>query len=206
MFHLLAKHSKLIILWGVLLGVVAGGASLLFPKQYSAESKVLVISRDRAGVDPYTQAKSAERIGESLAAVMQETDFYTKVMESNLPFNRARWQKFAPDQEYKRRKQWERDVQPEVIYNTSLLNIKVYSDTRDDAKNFATAVANTITSRAYEYVGGDVQLKEVSSPLVSRWSARPNSAVNGAVGFVVGILLASMWVARYKKHHVFGGI
>ena len=63
MFHLVAKNIKMVFLWALVLGLVSGIVSLLFPKQYSADSRVLIISRDRTGGDPYTQAKSAERIG-----------------------------------------------------------------------------------------------------------------------------------------------
>ena len=81
MFHLFFKHSKIIFGWGLLVALLSLGVSLLLPHYYSAESRVIIISRDRSGIDPYTQAKSAERIGENLAQVMGTTDFYAKVVE-----------------------------------------------------------------------------------------------------------------------------
>jgi len=202
MFHLVAKNIKMIFVWAVVLGLASGLVSLLFPKQYSAESQVLIISRDRTGVDPYTQAKSAERIGENLAQVMNTSDFYGKVMEStDVPFNKDRWQALA---ERDRRKAWQKDVQSAMVYNSSMLKITVYSDTKDDATAFANAITQTLVSRGWEYVGGDVALKEVSTPLVSRFIARPNLLVNTAAGFLIGGLLAVLWITRYKRHHLFG--
>jgi hypothetical protein len=82
MAHLFSYYFRNILIWGILMMIVFTGVSLLFPRQYSAESKVLLISRDRSGVDPYTQAKSAERIGADLAQVMPTVDFYSKGLES----------------------------------------------------------------------------------------------------------------------------
>lgn len=200
--HVLLKNSRLIFIWGMIFALLAGGVSLLFPKQYSAESQVLVISRDRSGVDPYTQVKSAERIGENMAQVMGTTDFYGKVMElTSVPFNKEYWQGLADRDQ---RKQWKKDVQASVVYGTGLLNITVYGNTSDEAKNFSDAVTQTLVARGWEYIGGDVALKTVNNPLVSRWPARPNIILNVGIGFAAGVLLAALWVVRYKKHIVFG--
>ena len=130
MINLLSKHLKLILVWGVLVGALSGGISLLFPHYYSADSQVLVISRDRNGVDPYTQAKSAERIGESLAEVMKSSDFYDKVFAvPNATFDQSRWSNLK---ERDRRKQWEKDVRAQMVYNTSILQLTVYSPTPAD--------------------------------------------------------------------------
>ncbi len=170
MWHLVKKHLKLIIFWGVALALLSGLVSLFFPRQYSAISQVLIISRDRSGVDPYTQVKSAERIGENLAQIMQTTDFYNKVMESPAAsFDRQKWQNLTDRQ---RRKQWVKNVQGAMVYGTSLLQTTVYSYTPDDALALAGAVNGVLTSRGWEYVGGDIAIKAVNDPLVSRLPAR----------------------------------
>ncbi len=201
MFHLIREHWKLLFVWGLLVAALAGGASLFFPTYYSAVSQVLIISRNRDGVDPYTQAKSAERIGGDLAQVMLTTDFYSKVMDNTtVAFDRDRFKNLS---ERNQRKQWQRDVKPEVVYSTSLMRVTVYSRTPDDAANFARAVSQTLTSRGWEYVGGDVALKEVDSPLVSRFPARPNYVFNVVLGFCIGVFLSGIWVMKYKKHALF---
>ncbi|MBU0545951.1 hypothetical protein KKA13_01720 [Patescibacteria group bacterium] len=168
---------------------------------YSAESQVLLISRSIAGVDPYTQAKAAERIGENLVQVMNTVDFYNKVMESNtVDFDRARWQNTS---ERNRRKQWQKDVVGEVVYGTSLLKLTAYARTQSDAQNFSQAITDTLVSRGWEYVGGDVTIKIVSTPLVSRLPARPNYVINAIAGFALGVLLSAWYVSRHKKG-VFG--
>lgn len=203
MLELLAKHLKLIISWGVVFALLSLLVSVFFPPYYSATTQVLIISRDRSGVDPYTQVKSAERIGENLAQVMRTTDFFNKVMSSGTAtFDKTRWQNLT---DRKLRKQWQRDVEGTMAYGSSLLNIKTYSRTSDDAKALAAAVTETVSSRGWEYVGGDVAIKIVNDPLASRWPTRPNYLMNAAVGFVLGLLLSCWWVLRYKKH-LFGKI
>jgi len=197
MLHLLRKHLKIIIVWGVIFAMLSLVVSLLFPSQYSASSQVLIITRDKTGVDPYTQIKSSERIGENLAQVMKTTDFYNKVMENtNVVFDKTRWQNLSDRDQ---RKNWKKDVQGSMVYGTGLLNITVYSGNQDDARAFSDAVTQTVTTRGWEYIGGDVTVKPVNNALVSRLPDRPNYLANTIIGFVLGVLLASWWTARYKR-------
>lgn len=200
MIAVLQRHVTLLMVWGIFFAVIAGSASFLFPLQYSAVSQILIISRDRSGVDPYTQAKSAERIGENLAEVIKTSDFFGKVMSSNVNFDKQSWTGLS---ERDQRKKWRRDVKPESVYGTSLLRITVYALSPDGVKNFNNAVAQTLAARGNEYIGGDVVLKQVDDPLVSRFPTRPNVIVNVLAGFVVGILLSALWILKYKKHTSF---
>jgi capsular polysaccharide biosynthesis protein len=198
MYHALQKHIKLIIVWGIIFAIISAGVSFLFPVQYSADSQVLIISRDRTGVDPYTQAKSAQQIGGNLAQVMKTKDFYDKVMAAaSYNFNRAAWQNLDDRQQ---RKKWAKDVQASMVYGTGIMNIKVYSYNQDEVTNLSSVITQTIASQGWEYLGGDVAIKVVSSPLVSRFPARPNYFLNGGIGFLIGILIAGLWVVRYKRH------
>jgi capsular polysaccharide biosynthesis protein len=198
MYHALRKHLKLILLWGIIFLLASAGISLLFPRYYSADSQILIISRDRTGVDPYTQAKSAQQIGGNLASVMNTKDFYDKVMSANAyPFDRNVWNQLNDRQQ---RKKWAKDVQATMVYGTGIMNIKVYSYSQDEAVNLSNAISQTVASQGWEYLGGDVAIKVVSAPLVSRWPTRPNILLNSGIGFAVGFLISALWVARYKKH------
>ena len=202
MFHLLEKHAKLIFAWGFIFAVLSAGISFFFPKQYLATSQVLIISRDRAGVEPYTQARSAERIGANLAQVMKTTDFYNKVMSSNAySFDRSKWQNLSDREQ---RKKWVKDVQANMVYGASLMSINAYSYSQAEAVNLANAITQTLAAQGWEYLGGDVAIKVVSNPLASRWIGRPNFLINAVVGLLVGILISGLWVLRYKQRHLFG--
>ncbi len=195
-WHSLSKYSKIIFLWGILLALITGVVSMVWPKQYSASSQILIISRDRTGIDPYTQAKSAERIGDNLAQVIKTTDFYQKVFESaNAGFDRTRWQSLD---DRRQRKQWQKDVKASMVYNSGLMNIVTYSTDPKDAVALSQAVVDTVVTRGWEYVGGDVALKIVNTPLASRFPVRPNIVLNVGLSFVLGILISSLWVIRYR--------
>lgn len=197
MFEMLFRHSKLILVWGVLIAILSGAVSLLFPWRYSAQSQVLIISRDRSGVDPYTQSKAAERIGENLAQVMKTSDFMSKVLQApSAGFDKNRWLSLT---DRKQREKWPKDVVGEMLYGTSLMKITVYS-TKDDVLALASAVTETVVVHGWEYVGGDVAIKTVNTPIVSRWIAQPNILLNSLLGFFAGVILSSAWVIKYKRH------
>ncbi len=197
MFSILLKHTKLILTWGVLIAVLSMAISLLFPWRYSAASQVLIISRDKSGIDPYTQSKAAERIGENLAQVMKTQDFQQKVLQvTSQNFDKNYWQNLIPR---KQRKQWAKQVVGEMAYGTSLMNIRVYSS-KEDVAGLSAAVTETLTTHGWEYVGGDVSIKTVNEPIVSRWIAQPNILLNGLLGFLAGVVLSCAWVVKYKQH------
>lgn len=197
MFAMLFRHIKLILVWGVFIALLSAGVSILFPWQYSAESQVLIISRDRSGVDPYTQSKAAERIGENLAQVMQTDDFRNKVMNSpSASFDKTRWTDLT---DRKQIKKWQKDVVGQMLYGTSLMKVTVYS-TKNDVLALASAITETLTAHGWEYVGGDVAIKTVNQPIVSQWIAKPNILLNGLLGFLAGVILSSAWVVKYKRH------
>jgi capsular polysaccharide biosynthesis protein len=200
MLYVVGQHLKLIIVWGIIFAFLFAGISLLFPRQYSAESGVLLISRDRTGIDPYTQAKSAERIGGNLVEMMKTTDFYTKVISSSTEqFDRKTWLILN---ERDRRKKWQKDVVGEVVYGASLLKITVYATDQKNALALSRAVTAALVEHGSEYVGGDVVIKLVNDPLASNLPARPNFIINIGIGFWVGVVVSGLWVVRYKKHRL----
>lgn len=196
MGSILRKHITLIIGWGIVVGGIVAIISLVLPASYGAESAVLIISRDRSGVDPYTQAKSAEQVGGNLVQVLQTDDFFHKVMASAYFFDKERWNNFD---DRGRRKNWHRDVVAAVVGGTSLLKITTYSVRSDDSLALARAVTETLAAQGADYVGGDIAFKVVDNPLLSPWLRRPNVILNTLGGFLVGMILAVFWLLRYKK-------
>lgn len=193
----LNRHFKFIILWGMIIAILALVVSLILPKYYSADSDVLIMTRASGGVDPYTQAKSAERIGENLAQVLPTTDFYKKVMSQlDLEFDKNVWEDLT---DRKQRKKWARDVRAGVKYGTNMMHITTYARTKIEAVNLSNAVVATVIKSGWEYVGNEVVVKPVNDPLVSFLPARPNMILNMILGFVLGILLSTLWVVKSKE-------
>lgn len=192
--HLLIKRSKLIIAVGFVFAVVFLLVSFLFPLEYKANSQVLIISRSRTGVDPYTVIKSAERVGENIAQVMKTGDFFDKVFAE--PENGVDKNYFDKLEERKKRRLWQKSVEASVVYGTGVLDINIFHPKQDQALALAKAVGNTLVSRGWEYVGADVSIRVVNQPIATNWPVRPNLVLNSILGFLTGALIMSLMVGR----------
>jgi capsular polysaccharide biosynthesis protein len=174
--------------------VISLGVSLLLPREYRADAQVLIIARSRSGVDPYTIAKSAERVGENIAAVMETDDFFQKVFaQTRYPIDRAYFEN-ATDRV--RRKRWTRAVNAQIVYGTGVLNVSAYGKMPESAKALASAVVDTLVAKGWEYVGGDVTIKAVNQPVARPFPARPNFVINLLIGSLLGALFASVAILR----------
>lgn len=191
---ILQRSSKRLFFGGMIGVVLALGLSLLSPVQYRADAQVYIISRSRFGVDPYTVAKSAERIGENLAQVLATSDFYDKVMGNpNYQLDKTYFQD-VPERTI--RKRWEKTVAGSVVFGTGVLNVSAYYHSPEQAKAYATAILDTLINKGSEYVGEDVDMKVVNQPVVGSLPVRPNFLVNAVVGFALGVVLMAFVVLR----------
>lgn len=193
----LASFWKLILFAGIALAIVVGAVTALFPRQYRADAQVLIISQSRYGVDPYTAAKSAERVGENLIQVMKTNDFYQKVViQSNRQLDLSKFEKLS---ERVKRKLWQKTLEVSVVYGSSVLNVSVYNTNKEQAKEWAGAVVDVLSSKGWEYVGGDVIIKTVNDPVATNYPVRPNLLLNVVLGFVVGALGMVVMAVRKEK-------
>jgi len=196
---LIKKRWKLLIFSGVLVALFSVLLSAAFPLKYRADAQVLIISKSRYGVDPYTVVKSAERVGENISQVVKTNDFYEKVMlQTSYNLDMVEFEKLT---ERKKRKLWQETVNTSVVYGTGVLNINVYHKDQDQAKQLAGAVASALVTRGWEYVGGDVTIKVVNDAVVTNWPVKPNLIVNAILGFLLGILvMAGLTIKKYYKN------
>ena len=198
MFHSplsrILQGSKILVALGLVTAILAAGVTLLFPLEYRADAGVLIISQSRYGVDPYTVVKSAERIADNIVQVMGTDDFYEKVKQQD--GYTINWNVFDTLDARKKRNAWQKGVQGSVVYGTGVLNISAYSTDPEQAKDLAGAAADTLESKGWQYVGGDVTLQVVNHPVVTKWPVRPNIFTNAVLGFAVGVLLGALVVTR----------
>ncbi|MFA6427659.1 MAG: hypothetical protein WCW16_04445 [Candidatus Magasanikbacteria bacterium] len=192
--HTLLRRWKLLFVFGLIVGILSAGATFLFPLSYRADAQVLIISQSRYGVDPYTVVRSAERVGENIAQVMRTNDFYQKVKEQTSYV--IDWNYFEKLNEREKRKLWGKTIVPSVVYGTGVLQVSAYHPNPDQANQLAGAAISALASKGWEYVGGDVAIKVVNDPVVSKWPVRPNVALNAVLGFVVGVLLTGLVVVK----------
>lgn len=190
----MAKQWRLVALTGIVLALLAALGTLLLPRSYRADAQILIISQSRYGVDPYTVVKSAERVGENIAAIMKTPDFYGKTKEQ--ADYRVDWQYFEMLQERKKRALWEKSVVGSVVFGTGVLNVSAYHPNASQAEQLAGAAAATLVRRGSEYVGSDVAMRVVSNPVATRFPVRPNIFFNAIIGGFIGVMLAAFVVVR----------
>lgn len=191
----LVRRSKIIFAVGLLFALLGLGASFAGSLEYRADAGVLIVPKTRFGVDPYTVVKSAERVGDNLAAVMKTDDFRAKVKATAPSLD---WAEFDAQTAREQRRLWPRMVSASVVYGTGVLRVSAYNVDANQAVAFAAAAAETLATKGFEYVGGDMTIRVVDNPVVTPWPVRPNIPVNMALGFVVGVLIMSVIVVRNR--------
>lgn len=191
------RQWKTLLLWGILGALCAMALSLLFPLEYRADAGVYIISKSRYGVDPYTVVKSAEQVGQNITQVMKTQDFFDKVLATaGSNFDTTQFQNITDRQ---RAKRWQKAVDGSVVFGTGVLNVSAYSTNPDQAKILAGALVDTLVQKGYEYIGGDVTIKQVNKPIVTRFPVRPNMPLNAALGFLIGLILSGAIITTQSK-------
>jgi capsular polysaccharide biosynthesis protein len=184
-------------LWGILAALFATSVSLLFPLEYRADAAVYIISKSRYGVDPYTVVKSAEQVGQNITQVMKTQDFFDKVM-ATVPTNFDKTQ-FQNVTDRVRAKRWQKAVDGTVVFGTGVLNVSAYNRDPAQAKILASTLVDTLVQKGYEYIGGDVTIKQVNKAIVTRFPVRPNIIINAALGFFIGIFISGAVIFSRSK-------
>jgi capsular polysaccharide biosynthesis protein len=165
--------------------------------EYRADAAVYIISKSRYGVDPYTVVKSAEQVGQNITQVMKTQDFFDKVM-TVVPasFDKSQFQNVS---DRVRTKRWQKTVDGSVIFGTGVLNVSAYHHDPAQANILASALVDTLVQKGYEYVGGDVTIKQVNKAIVTRFPVRPNLLLNAVLGFILGLFISAIFLVKKTR-------
>ena len=198
----LRKRWEVLLLWVGIGLIVSLGIILVQPFRYSATVRLLIIQRSSLTLDPFNALKAAERISDSLSQVVYTSTFFDQVMQTNYPIDRGQ---FSKDDRI-RRKEWQKTIGAEVVRGTGLLSVSAYEKDHEQARLYALAVADVLMRQGPEYVGGgDIQVRLVDSPLLSRFPAKPNVLTNILSGLVLGLVAGMLYLAwtTPKEHRLF---
>lgn len=197
--YLLRHKRSVILLVGLAIGVLAGAATLFLPLSYRATLRLLITQRAAFTLDPYTAIRSTELIGDNLAHIVQTSTFFEKSLTSGYNIDTSYFTK----DEIKRRHQWERTADANMVRGTGILEVNVYHPNRDQAVQIASAVAFLLSREGGDYVGRDIQIRLVDAPLTSRFPVRPNIFGNMFSGFLGGIVVSAGYIIldhRKRRH------
>lgn len=189
---------------GLLVATMSGAITALFPLEYRAETQVFILSRTPAGVDPFTIAKTAERIGANLAQIVYTSSFFDRVML--IAREQVNKEQFGAD-DREQRKNWRKTVDVGVVPGTGFLRVAAFHKDPRQAGVIAQAIVSTLVDKGWEYVGGEVQIKAVDNVTLSRFPVRPNILLNIVMGFIIGAFGVIVFeLFRAPRHHHEGGM
>jgi len=194
----LGRGWKKILLFAVVVAAAGAAISFLFPLQYSSTMRLLIIQKQLSSADPYTAIKASERISDNLGQIIYTTSFFDKVMNARFNID----QSVFKAQDSKRRKQWSEMIDTAVIRGTGMLQVAVYHTDQQQAEQISRAIAFVLTTEGWQYVGGgDLDVKLVDQPLVSRFPVKPNVPANAVAGFTLGLIAGAGYVLLRARRH-----
>ncbi len=178
----------------VLTSLLGAGLALLFsaflPWQYSSTTRLLVTQNNIAGVDPYTEVKSTERIADNLAELVYTSTFTQEILSQAKGFDQG----YLPTDEYHRRQAWGKMIVTSVVPNTGILSVVAYHPDPNQAHLLVDAAARVLADEASNYFGYNVRVQQIDTPLDSPWFAKPRFVANAVFGFFIGLLGGMAWV------------
>lgn len=201
--HNLLKRWNIIFAF-VLVGAVLGLAgSLVQPLKYSSTVSLLIVPKNVSTVDPYTALRSIDRIADSLSQVIYTSTFFDKALANTPAIDQLQ---FSTD-EIRKRKKWRTTIAVSVNRGTGLMKLTAYHVKSAQARTLVVAIADVLIAEGWQYVGGDLEIKLVDTPLESRFPVRPFIPGMIAGGAVAGIFFGIAYVTWHSKNrakHIFG--
>ncbi|NQU78075.1 hypothetical protein HQ544_05250 [Candidatus Falkowbacteria bacterium] len=191
----LIKHWQKIILITLLLVTLVLFLSLVPTLEYRSQTKLLIVQKHSFNLDSYTAVRSSERIAQILSQVVYTDSFMRQVLrivpEDSSPL-------FGAD-ERKARKTWENKISIHVVPSTSILEVSAYDENRLQAEKLVSGISYILINRGANYHGGEnIVIKQIDSPLNSRFPVKPNIPLNLALSFLLGLFF-SVGLCYYQE-------
>lgn len=200
---IILKRLNVIAAFMLIGGALCLAGSFLQPLKYASTMRLLVVPGNIGTVDPYTAFRSIDRLSDNLSQVVYTTHFFSKVYARNPALD----QSFYPLDEQRKRKTWRKAVDISVSRGSGFFSVTAYHRDPSQATGLARGIADVLIADGWEYVGGDLEIKVVDTPLPSRFPARPNIPFNLFIGMIGGAVIGSLyviWHEQGRKKHLFG--
>lgn len=185
-----SRHYRIVAIFTAV-GLLASAIAVFSqPLRYGASVRTLIIQRSTYDLDPYTAIKSAERIADNLAQVVHTDDFFLKVLKQDVSIDQNRF----PTDPNQRRKTWQKTVRTSLVSGTGLLTVTALSEDKGEAVKIAQGVADVLSVSGKEYIGGDLDVKIVDTPLATQYPISPNIPLGLGLGLAIGLLIGMFYV------------
>lgn len=193
------NNLKTIAIFTIVFIVLSLALSLTQTPKYQASVRMIVVF-NQEGVDPYTATRTGDYITNVLSEVIYSDSFVETVFKSGFSLKDE-----LGDSQRVRMKNWKKMVKVAVKENKGIIGVNVLNRDRNQADQFARAIALTLINKhqAYHGLGDKVAIKIIDNPTVpDRW-AEPNVWRNTLIGLVAGIIIGFTVIVVFPEQKIF---
>lgn len=181
----ITRKFNAIIIITLLFTLIGLGITLLLPKQYRAESQLVVLQKANSNVDSYTAQRSIDSKIELLIDLVYTDIFFTSVITEN-----AEIKNLFPASLKDRRALFVRNIVA-IPVGSGFISIDTYDKSSELALTMNKIVGDKLIEKAEELLGDTATIQIVNNPVLYEGVGRPNIILNlfgsAILGFIVGI-------------------
>jgi len=193
--QIIRKKWQFILALVIVVTVASFSLTIIQTPEYKTSAQLLVIQENRADMDSYTAAKSAEQITNTFSKVIYTGSFMERVFNGGYDVK----DDFGETPEDKM-DNWEDAISVSTVPDTGFITVDVYREDRGQSWLLATAITDILTKNNSDYHGGGdkIQVSIVDPPTISDEIARPNIWQNTLIGAVLGLVAGIILVVSFK--------
>ena len=184
-FSRITRKFNTVVIITLLFTLIGLGITLLLPKEYKAESQLVVLQKANPNIDSYTAQRSIDSNVSLLINLV-----YTDVFFGNVIAENSEIKAIFPENLEDRRKLFARNIITRAR-GTGFISVDTYDKSSELALNMNKVVVNKLIEQAKVLVGDTANIQVVNQPALYEGVGRPNIVVHlfgwAILGFVVAI-------------------
>jgi capsular polysaccharide biosynthesis protein len=190
------RKFNTIVIITLLFTLVGLGITLVLPKQYRAESQLVVLQKANPNIDSYTAQRSVDASVNLLIDLV-----YTDVFFTNFATESAEIKNLFPDNLKDRRTLFARNIVARSR-GTGFISVDTYDKSSELALNMNKIVVNKLTDQAKSLLGETADIQVVNQPALYEGVGRPNIILNLFGSAILGFIVAIAYVVSRRDQAI----
>jgi capsular polysaccharide biosynthesis protein len=170
--------------------------TLILPKQYKAESQLVLLQKVNPNIDSYTAQRSVDANVNLLIDLV-----YTDVFFNNVITESAEIKNLFPDNSRDRRRIFARNIVARSR-GTGFISVDTYDKSSELALNMNKIVVNKLIDQAKSLLGDTANIQVVNQPALYEGVGRPNIVINLFGSALLGFIVAIAYVVSRKDQAI----